>query len=330
VRALWVWIGSVGLCALACAPNWGPSRAPHRVVEGLVIGQLQRHRVVEGDTLVELARTYGLGYVELVAANPGVDPWLPPSGSELMIPDAHLFPSDVREGLVINVAEQRLYWFSGERPRTYAIGVARDGWSTPLGRTTVVKKKENPVWFPTHSARADDPALGASVPPGPENPLGTHALYLGWPSYLIHGTNEPYGIGRRVSRGCVRLYPEDIVRLYPEVEVGTVVHVIEQTLKLGIVGGDIVLEAHPTLAQAEALEESGRFDAIPVPASLRRRLVALAGGDAKRIDWKRVESVAMRRRGVPIRVSFPKTASRSRSGLRDSVSADPNQLRGML
>jgi L,D-transpeptidase ErfK/SrfK len=281
--------------------------------------------VVRGDTLVEIARTYGLGYVELVAANPGVDPWLPPAGSELLIPDAHLFPSGEREGMVINVAEQRLYWFSGARPRTYAIGVARDGWATPVGRTSVVEKKQNPVWFPTHSARADDPTLGASVPPGPENPLGTHALYLAWPSYLIHGTNEPYGIGRRVSRGCVRLYPEDIVRLYPEVELGTAVRVIEESLKIGTVGGDIVLEAHPTLAQAAELEESGRFEAVPVPRSLRRRLLALADGDSRRIDWKRVASVAKRRRGVPIRVSFPRTASRTERDERSFAFIHPNQ-----
>lgn len=317
------------LCVLACAPYSTPRRTPHRVIDGAVIGELKRHRVVDGDTLVELARTYGMGYVEIVAANPGVDPWLPPTGSELVIPDAHLFPSGAHEGMVINVAEQRLYLFSGKRPRTYAIGVARDGWSTPVGSTTVVKKKERPVWFPTHSARADDPTLGASVPPGPENPLGTHALYLGWPSYLIHGTNEPYGIGRRVSRGCVRLYPEDIVRLFPEVEVGTVVRVVEEALKVGTLGGDIVLEAHPTLAQAAQIEEAGRFEAIRVPRTLRKRLLELAAGDKKRIDWKRVESVATRRRGVPIRVSFPRTASLARREARSYVSVNSNQPRGM-
>lgn len=299
-----------------------PGRIEHRVFDDAVIGELRRHPVAKGDNFVELARTYGLGYVELVAANPDIDPWLPPAGGELVIPDAHLFPSGKREGIVINVPEHRLYWFTPTGTRTFAIGVARDGWSTPLGKTTVVKKKEKPVWFPTHSARAEDPTLGNSVPPGPENPLGTHAIYLGWPSYLIHGTNEPYGIGRRVSRGCVRLYPEDIVRLFPEVGVGTPVRVVEEALKVGLVDGAVVLEAHPTLAQAGEIEEAGRFEPIPVPRSLRTRLLRLVDGDASQIDWDRVESVATRRRGVPIRVSAG-TAAQVRGQARPLFSRQP-------
>jgi L,D-transpeptidase ErfK/SrfK len=278
-----------------------------------VLGRLLRHRVASGDNFVELARAYGVGYVELVAANPGVDPWLPAEGTELVIPDAHLFPDDGREGIVINVAEQRLYWFSPEGARTYAIGVARDGWNTPRGSTTVVRKREDPVWYPPASAREDDPTLGPEVPPGPENPLGTHALYLGWPAYLIHGTNEPYGIGRRVSRGCVRLYPEDIVRLYPEVPLGTPVRVIDRPEKIAIVHGEVVLEAHPSLAQASQLEENGSFEPEPLSESLRERLRALVRGTPYRVDWERVESVSSRRRGVPIRVSLPASVEASRS-----------------
>ena len=109
----------------------------------------------------------------------------------------------IRFGIVINLGEQRLYYYP--RPGevlTYPIGVSRDGYETPLGTTHVTRKKENPTWWPTRSAREEDPTLDKVVPPGPDNPLGTHALYLGWPAYLIHGTNEPFGIGRRVSRGC--------------------------------------------------------------------------------------------------------------------------------
>jgi L,D-transpeptidase ErfK/SrfK len=296
-------------CVQVGAPDRPPPRRPHANLDPSVIGRLLHHRVVSGDNFVSLARAYGVGYLELLAANPGVDPWLPAEGVRLLIPDAHLYPDEGREGIVINVAEQRLYWFSPEGPRTYAIGVARDGWNTPLGSTTVVRKQEAPTWFPPASARADDPTLASEVPPGPDNPLGTHALYLGWASYLIHGTNEPFGVGRRVSRGCVRLYPEDIVRLYPEVEVGTPVRVIDQAEKIAIVRGEVVLEAHPTLAQATQLDEAGSFDPEAMPASLRARLEALVEGTPHRIDWGLVESVAKRRRGVPIRVSAASHAS---------------------
>lgn len=303
---------SLGLaaCAPLPAPSRPPARGPHATLDPSVIGQLRRHRVVSGDNFVALARAYGVGYLELVAANPDVDPWLPTEGLRLLIPDAHLYPDDGREGIVINVAEQRLYWFSPDGPRTYAIGVARDGWTTPLGSTTVVRKQEQPTWYPPASAREEDPSLGSEVLPGPDNPLGTHALYLGWPQYLIHGTNEPFGVGRRVSRGCVRLYPEDILRLYPEVGLGTPVRVVDVAEKIAIVRGEVVLEAHPTLAQASQIEETGRFEPEPVPASLRARLRALVEGSAYRIDWDRVESVARRRRGVPIRISAAAAAAR--------------------
>jgi L,D-transpeptidase ErfK/SrfK len=305
--------GVLALLLFACAQTQtpAPSTRPHVLLDPSVIGQLRHHTVAPGDNFVELARAYGVGYVELVVANPGVDAWIPGEGTRLMIPDAHLFPDDGREGIVINVAEQRLYWFPPEGPRTYPIGVARAGWNTPLGTTTVVRKQEQPTWFPPASAREEDPTLGSEVPPGPDNPLGTHALYLGWPAYLIHGTNEPFGVGRRVSRGCVRLYPEDILRLYPEVETGTPVRVIDRPEKIAIVRGEVVLEAHPTLSQTSQLEETGRFDPEPLPDSLRQRLRELVEGTPYEIDWQRVESVASRRRGVPIRVSAPPDANAS-------------------
>lgn len=319
-----------------------PERTPHELHDPSVIGRMRHHRVDDGQTFVDLARGYGVGYVELVAANPGVDPWLPGEGTEVLIPDAHLFPNAEREGIVVNVAEQRLYWFSPEGPRTYAIGVAREGWDTPIGDTTVVRKQEEPTWYPPASARAEDPTLGDEVPPGPDNPLGTHALYLGWAQYLIHGTNEPFGVGRRVSRGCIRLYPEDILRLYPQVEVGTPVRVIDQAEKIAIVRGEVVLEAHPTLVQAAQIEDTGRFEPEPTPETLRGRLLDLVDGKADRIDWARVTSVAKRRRGVPIRVSVTERPSRRISASRqaevpasasdlvfrsdsDSVSDNPNR-----
>ena len=191
---------------------------------------------------------------------------------------------------------------------SFPIGVSRADSSTPLGETKVVRKRESPTWTPPRSARLEDPSLPAVVPPGPENPLGTHALYLDWPQYLIHGTNEPYGVGRRVSRGCIRLYPEDIARLYPLIPVGTPVRVIHDPVKLQVVRGELFLEVHPTLEQAGELEEDGAFTAAE-PRELRSRVEALArsvpeGGELlARVDWPLVDRIGRERRGFPIRVT---------------------------
>ncbi|MDJ0852479.1 MAG: L,D-transpeptidase family protein [Myxococcota bacterium] len=267
------------------------------------MGRLLDHRVAEGDNLVELARRYRVGYIELVAANPGVDPWLPPVGERILIPDAHLIPGQVREGMLVNLSEQRLYWFGPAGTQSFPLGIGREGARTPLGSTRVVRKREAPTWYPPASARREDPSLAAVVPPGPENPLGTHAFYLAWPRYLIHGTNKPYGIGRRVSRGCLRLYPEHIVQLYDQVGVGAPVEVIREPEKLALVRGAVYLEAHPTLEQATQIDETGRFDSLEPPRSLRQRIAALLDGRTDGVDWARVEQAARERRGVPVRVS---------------------------
>ena len=151
----------------------------------------------------------------MVAANPGIDPWVPGEGTEINLPTVHLMPdlADADpEGIVVNLAEMRLYFFEkpGGVPQSFPIGIGRDGLNTPTGTTEVVAKRKNPTWRPTKRMRDEDPELPEVVPPGEDNPLGTRALYLGWPQYLIHGTNKPHGVGRRVSSGCVRLYPEDV------------------------------------------------------------------------------------------------------------------------
>ncbi len=265
-----------------------------------VAGRQGVHVATADDTLVELARTYAIGYVELVAANPGIDPWLPPAGTPLVLPTAHLLPPGLHEGVVINLAEQRLYYFDAPGPpRTYPIGVSRAGWRTPIGETTVTRKAEAPTWYPPESARREDPSLPMVVPPGPDNPLGERALYLGWPRYLIHGTNEPYGVGRRVSRGCIRLYPEHIEELYPMVSPGTKVRVIDEPIKLDWVGDALYIEAHPTLKQAGELEEHGFFRPVEAP-ELRERIPAIAISSADRVDWAAVDLAVRERRGVPI------------------------------
>jgi L,D-transpeptidase ErfK/SrfK len=201
--------------------------------------------------------------------------------------------------------ERRLYAFEkGYLTADYPVGIGRDNLETPLGRTTIVEKRVGPTWRPTAQARRDDPDLPAVVPPGPDNPLGTHALYLGWRNYLIHGTNKVYAIGRRASRGCIRLYPDDIKALFDAVEIGTPVAVVNEPVKLGWRSGELYLEAHPTLAQGRELEEKGSFQPVAAPEA-RRLVLAAAGEQAVRIDWEAVATALGQRRGVPVQITRP-------------------------
>jgi lipoprotein-anchoring transpeptidase ErfK/SrfK len=219
--------------ASACAGGLGPAR-PRFLLEAPppskdLVGRLEV-RVARGeDTLVDLAPALGVGYVELLAANPGIDPWLPPRGARLLVPRARLLPSGRRDGIVVNLGDLRLYHFAKNGAvRSYPIGIAKDGYATPMGETVVKGKREHPDWIPGPSARRDDPSLPERIKPGPDNPLGEHALYLAWATYLIHGTNEPRGVGRHSSRGCIRLYPDNIAELYGLVGPGTKVRVVNE------------------------------------------------------------------------------------------------------
>ena len=220
------------------------------------------------------------------------------------MPDARLLPSAPRDGIVVNLGDLRLYYFEKDAPvRAYPIGIAKDGYATPVGVTTVQAKRAQPDWIPGPSARRDDPSLPVRVKPGPDNPLGAHALYLAWPTYLIHGTNEPRGVGRHSSRGCIRLYPDDMAELYARVEPGTPVRVVNQPVKLGWIGGELYLEVNPDSAQSLQLDETGKLNDQSAPPALRERVARAAGSQAKRVDWALVERVALRRYGIPARVT---------------------------
>lgn len=287
------------LLALSLLPEQAPGQT-----SGDLIGEVSYYRIKEGETLLEIARLHDLGYVELLAANPGMDPWLPPPGRTLLLPTAHLLPDAPRDGIVINLSELRLYYFPGRDGRavTYPIGIGREGWETPTGTTSISRKREAPTWTPPESIRQARPELPAAVPPGPDNPLGDFALDLGWPRYVIHGTNKPYGIGRRVSSGCIRLYPEDIEDLFGSVKTGVKVTVVDQPMKLGRVDGELYIEAHPDTGQADELESRGRFTSRPV-ADYREIVTEFAGDDAPRIVWPIVEQAIETRRGIPVRIT---------------------------
>ncbi len=217
------------------------------------------------DTLSDLAREYGLGYDEIIAANPDVDPWLPGDATPVVLPTQYVLPDAPRQGLVLNIATKRLFYYPpaeeghAQTVLTYPIGIGRVGWETPLGSTTVISKARDPSWWVPASVRREHAEMGnplpSVVPPGPDNPLGTRVLKLDMPGYLIHGTNAPYGVGMRVSHGCVRLYPENIESLYELVEIGEPVMIVNEPYQMGLQDGVLYFEAHSPLEDDTRLPE---------------------------------------------------------------------------
>lgn len=278
-------------------------RAP--VLVGDILGEMREYYTWTSDTLLDIARGEDLGLINLMSANPGVDPWLPGRGTRIVLPTAHILPDAPRRGVVINIAELRLYLYAENGSVwSFSIGVGRDGFSTPLGQTKVVRKKENPTWYPTAAKRAEDPEVPAVVPPGPDNPMGEHALYLGWPTYAVHGTNQPWAVGRRVTRGCIRLYPEDIAWVFRQAPVGTPVTVVDQPVKLGRRNGEIFIEVHPSLKQVDQIEEKGRADPDPL-TDQTDTILAFAGDAIPRLDWEVINQALAERRGYPIQITKP-------------------------
>lgn len=267
------------LCVAAASPAraWQPrlSEASFISKTSGVAGQSLPYIVGPDETLIELAVRAGLGYRNLVTANPGVDPWLPEPGTSLTLPFAAVLPHCATTGITVNLAELRLYYLWQEdgrlRVRIYPIGVGREGWDTPPGRYRVASRAKDPSWTPPLSIRQENPALPEMIPPGPDNPLGGYWIGLSEHGLGIHGTQKPYGVGRRVSHGCMRMYAEDIEDLYQRVRVGTPVRIINEPIKLGLHDGKIFLEAHPapTGVNPEPMAEVRRQkEALPPDLSL--------------------------------------------------------------
>jgi L,D-transpeptidase ErfK/SrfK len=280
-----------------------------------VIGVLSTAVARQEDTLLDVGRRHGVGYEEIMAANPGVDPWLPGEGTEILIPGRFILPNAPREGIVVNLPEHRLYYYppakQGERRivRTYPISVGKMDWKTPLGTTRIVSKQEKPNWYPPESVRKEheekgDP-LPKVVPPGPDNPLGEHAMRLAIPggSYLIHGTNRPAGVGMQVTHGCIRLYPEDIAELFGIVPVNTRVNLVDQTMKVGWYRGTLYVERHAPL---EGTEDGHQLDV----AELRRLIDEAVMDRSVEVDWGGADRAFEQAMGVPVAISQPvRTAS---------------------
>ncbi len=270
-----------------------------------VVGEPQIVFAGPEDTFSDLARSYGLGYDDLIAANPGVDPWLPGEGTPVLLPTQYVLPDAPRRGVILNIATKRLFYFpmpaGGELQQvlTYPIGIGRVGWETPLGDTTVIAKAKNPAWWVPASVRREHAELGdplpSVVPAGPDNPLGTRVLKLDMPGYLIHGTNQPYGVGMRVSHGCVRLYPENIEFLYTLVDVGEVVTIMNEPYQIGRKDGVTYFEAHTPLEDDVVLPED----------RLRILLEAQSGSDGKPMNQHlqdHILSLSSAARGIPVSI----------------------------
>ncbi len=259
------------------------------------------------DTLLDLARRYGLGYEEITNANPGVDPWLPGAGTVVVVPKQRLLPRAPRSGIVINLPEHRLYWFpptpAGQPPVvwTFPVSIGKMDWHTPLGKTSIVSKVKNPTWTPPKSVREEHAKRGDILPPvvpaGPDNPLGLYAMRLGIPggAYLIHGTNRPAGVGMQVTHGCMRLYPEDIEALFNMVPVNTPVMIVNQPYKWGWHDGELLIEVHPPLQEDTV--------APPSLTDLTRLIVEATRASPIAVDWIGAERAWREARGVPTPVS---------------------------
>ena len=263
-----------------------------------VVGRLRTLVTHSEDTLLDIARKHDLGYSEIAAANPDVDPWVPGEGTQIVLPTEFVLPPGPRSGLVVNLVQLRLFYFPprtpGEPPRviTHPIGIGVDVAPTPVAATRVVRKAVDPTWYPPESIRKrraeEGEILPDAVAPGPDNPLGRYALYLGLSGYLIHGTDRPWGIGMRVSSGCIRLYPEDIERLYQRVPIGTPVRIVREPYVVGLRRGVPVLQAFSPLEDG-ANEESY----TPLMQALIARFPRGTVDPAKALQ------VAKEKRGVP-------------------------------
>jgi L,D-transpeptidase ErfK/SrfK len=266
-----------------------------------VIGGLASIRLKGQDTLPDIARHFSLGMNTLSSANPGVDVWVPRAGERITLPLGFILPEGNRDGIVINLPAMRLFYFQTDGDRqavsTYPVGVGTAERPTPMGRMHITRKKERPTWYVPASIAADhrkkgDP-LPNQVPPGPMNPLGEHALYLSKPSYLIHGTNKPASIGLRATNGCIRLYPEDIKRLFDATKVKTPVTIVNQPYLVGWRDNVVYLEAHSPFEELSKARLEKTFG----------KLKQIETETGHRLDWPKIKKIVAETRGIPVAIS---------------------------
>ncbi len=273
---------------------------------GDIVGEIQTTTVGENESLGEIGRRFDVGVYEMIEANPNLDPWVPMVGAIVVIPTQFILPKVQRIGLVLNLAEMRLYYFHPDKSlvSTHPLGIGKKGWSTPLGLTSITAKKKDPAWYPPQSIRQEHLSKGDVLPPvvsgGPDNPLGRYALYLalsglsGKGNFLIHGTNRPGGVGVRSSHGCIRLLPEDIESLYHLIPVGTQVRIIHEPYKVGWHNKHLYLEAHQPLTEAQY---SGSTS-----ISRLEKIIESTINSSHMVNWTSAKMFAKTANGYPVRI----------------------------
>ncbi|CAM4173811.1 L,D-transpeptidase family protein [Vibrio agarivorans] len=289
----------LSLCWLLSASAWSATYS--LPPEGSnIVGRTQYHVVEQGETIANIAKQYDVGFLSLLAANKGVDPFLPQADHVLTIPSQIILPQAERKGIVINLAELRLYYFDPEEDvvHIFPVGIGRVGRDTPEMTTRISQMREAPTWTPPQSVRRDYLAKGvelpAVVPAGPDNPLGEYAMRLayGHGEYLIHGTNKDFGIGLRVSAGCIRMEPTDIEWLFYQVDKGTKVRIIDEPVKMTLEPDrSVFVEAHEPLTRSDGTKKD-----LEVPIELRWWLDEYGLSDSK------TRAVLMAQNGVPVEV----------------------------
>jgi len=268
-----------------------------------IIGLNTFYTTKHEDTLIEIARIHGISFADILSVNGDMDPWIPGKDNKLLIPKQHILPFGKREGIIINIGDLRLYYFQGNNIiKTFPIGIGRSGWETPLGNAIIIDKKENPIWIPPESVREEDPELPKVVAAGPDNPLGTRAIYLSMPSYLLHGTNKPYGVGMKVSHGCIRLYPEHIEELYNLVKINTKVNIIDQPVKSGWLNDELFIEVHklPKYVRENSKSSENNQNLLPLAYEITQKA---AGLEILKVDWDKVKIAVKEAKGIPVRIS---------------------------
>ncbi|MEA3161090.1 MAG: L,D-transpeptidase ErfK/SrfK [Gammaproteobacteria bacterium] len=294
---------ALALLSLGALPAANATTYTLNKADDTVVGQDQTIVTVYEDTLYALAAKYSLGSEEIIRVNPGVDPWIPGAGKQIIVPGRHILPPGPREGIIVNLPEHRLYYYP--KPKrggpieviTYPVSIGKMDWRTPLGSTRVIQKQKDPTWFPPESVRKEHAEAGDPLPvkvgPGPDNPLGAYAMRLaaGNGTYLIHGTNNPIAVGLAVTHGCIRMYPDDVAALFPLIPVGTTVRLINEPVKVAWVDSELMLEAHPPVdAQGQSFE--------PEIDEFSQLLKAAVGDTTVAIHWDYAREVLQKANGV--------------------------------
>ena len=266
--------------------------AEYRIREAFA-GQRIIYKIKYDDSFFEIARSYDLGYNAICSANPGFDPFVPEENRLIVIPTEWILPDiGIRHGIVINVAEMRLYYFPDDDTKsviTYPVGIGDEGKDTPLGIFSVIEKIKNPAWYVPKSIQLEKPELPAVVPPGPDNPMGSRALRLSIWTVLIHGTNRPWGMGTRNSHGCIRMYEEDIQKLFEQIDIGTRVNIINQQIKIAVVGSEVYMEVH-------VYEDSAELENDAIKILEAKNLI-------NEVDIDKVKEAVKEQSGLPVNVS---------------------------